>query len=92
MLELAVTIMQDIERLGEQGRKIVVIGIHDDPAVGTPSLPKFRGCLLTSDVTTKLEGQIHSQSLDGFLQVFALAPPFRCLAHDSGRTMPHNDC
>ena len=83
--------VQDVECLGQQRGKVIVIRVHDDPSSPASLQPERTGNVCSRpaeiDRPANAEGQLDPQPLERHRPVLALRSPLARLGADSGRAV-----
>ena len=94
-LRIVVAGDQDVDRLGQERRKVVVAGVNVEPTAATPRSPELAGGIrfirALGDRAPDRERQLQTQSMEGRAAIFTLGAPFGCLGTDPGGPVGQND-
>ena len=83
--------VEEVERLGEDGGEVAVLGRDGDPPPSASRLPERARVLVESGRAADLERQVEAEAPERGAEVLGLAPPLARLGHDPGRTMGQDD-
>ncbi len=89
--DVHVTRLQDIERLGQQGWKILVVRVGGDPSFAATALPDITGHSPIRDRTTNGEGQVDPQAMDGNSTILVLTAAFVGFGRNVRRNVGYNN-